>query len=352
MTSTPPYILAGIADPPHLGAHLLNAGRELGLDISFADVRQAYRASRWVSRACWYLIDKRPPRLREFSRSLDAAQRRVGAGGFLGTGICPVDARSLAALGGAGVLRANFSTDDPWNPANGARWFLRALREYDVVFTPRRANIADFRRIGCPRVEYLPFAFEPTVHFPEQPDPRLVDRFGCDVAFVGGGDADRLPFVDALAEAGLRVRVFGGGWNRVARWRPRWGGAVFDGDYRQVVAHARVQLCLVRRANRDGHVMRSFELAAMRSCILAEDTPEHREIYGPPEDETVAYFSGPIGMVAQARRLLNDGELRRRMATRVFQRVVERSPNTYRDRLATMIDVIESERSRLGRGRE
>ncbi|MGA2448250.1 MAG: glycosyltransferase [Polyangiaceae bacterium] len=350
MSPAPPYILAGIAEPPHLGAHLLNAGRGLGLDISFADVQRAYRAPRWVSRIYWHLLDKRPPRLREFRRSIAATQSRVDARGFLGTGVCPLDARGLAGLGRAGVIRANFSTDDPWNPANGARWFLRALREYDVVFTPRRANIADFRRIGCPRVEYLPFAFEPTVHFPEPPDPRLADRFGCDVAFVGGGDADRLPYVDALAEAGLRVRVFGGGWDRVARWRPRWGGAVIDGDYRQAVAHARVQLCLVRRANRDGHVMRSFELPAMRSCILAEDTPEHRDIYGPPEDENVAYFSGPHDLAAAAKRCLEDGERRDRMAARVFERVVERSHNTYRDRLASMVNVIESERSRRGRG--
>jgi hypothetical protein len=319
--------------------------------MSFADVRQAMNASRWVVRFYWHVLDKRPPRLRAFNRSLTEMRRATGAEAFLSTGLCPVNARALSALGNAGVIRANFSTDDPWNPANGARWFLRALPEYDVVFTPRRANMADFYRIGCPRVEYLSFAFEPTVHFPEEPDPRLASRFGCDVAFIGHADADRLPYLDALAAAGLSVRVFGGGWRRFARWSSRWGGIVLDGEYRQAVAHARIQLCLVRRANRDGHAMRSFELPAMRSCILAEDTPDHRDIFGPPPDKTVAYFTTPDEMVVQAKRLLDDEECRTRMAMQVFERVVHRSKNAYRDRLAQIVDTIEAVRSQRSRGR-
>jgi hypothetical protein len=319
--------------------------------MTLADVRQATDASRWVTRFCWHLLDKRPPRLVAFGRALREKQRVTGAGAFLSTGRCPVDVRGLSALGRESVIRANFSSDDPWNPANGARWFLRALPEYDVVFTPRRANVADFCRIGCPRVEYLPFAFEPTVHFPEERAPLLVSRFECDVAFIGHADADRLPYLEALVAAGLNVRVFGGGWGKLAQWRSRWGGFVLDGDYRQSVAHARVQLCLVRRANRDGHVMRSFELAAMRSCILAEDTSEHREIYGPPSEETVSYFSTPDEMVGQARRLISDPPRRAGMAQRVFERVVQRSGNTYGDRLAHMVDVIESIRRQRSRGR-
>jgi hypothetical protein len=319
--------------------------------MSFADVREATDASRWVGRFYWHLLDKRPPHLRRFRRSLVDRQRDTGAGALLSTGLCPLDDRGLSALGRAGVLRANFSTDDPWNPVNGARWFLRALPEYDVIFTPRRANVADFCRIGCPRVEYLPFAFEPTVHFPEKPNAQFAARFGCDVAFVGGADGDRLPYVDALGAAGLSVRVFGGGWDKFWRWRSRWGGHVLDSEYRQAVAHARVQLCLVRRANRDGHVMRSFELPAMRSCILAEDTPEHREIYGPPADATVAYFNTLDEMVAEAKRLVEDESRRDQMATRVFERVVKRSKNTYRDRLAQMVDVIEATRRQPSVGR-
>ena len=63
---------------------------------------------------------------------------------------------------------------------------------------------------------------------------------------------------------------------------------------RAASASAKVCLCLVRRANRDGHTMRSFEAAAIGGCILAEDTADHREIFG-PEDYAARYFRERIG---------------------------------------------------------
>ena len=39
--------------------------------------------------------------------------------------------------------RLLFSTDDPCNRLHRTPFHLRALPEFDVVFTPRRANVAD-----------------------------------------------------------------------------------------------------------------------------------------------------------------------------------------------------------------
>ncbi len=346
MIFTPTYIIATDPAPHHVGASFIRAAPELGIPTVLADIRSATQAPKWLARVYWHLLDKTPPRLREFRDSLAALQRATSAGALLTFGMSPADTRTLSLLGARGVIRANFATDDPWNPANSSRWFLRALRSYDLVFTPRRANIADLDRLGCARVEYLPFAYDPTVHFPEGPAAKFADRFECDVAFVGGGDADRIPYVDALRAAGISVRVYGGGWQKYPRWRSRWGGHVLGSDYRQAVAHARLQLCLVRRANRDGHVMRSFELPAMRTCILAEDTAEHREIYGGSGESRVAYFANEGEMIAQAKRLLANESLRLEMANRVFQHVVEASSNTYGARFSAIVRALEAERAR------
>jgi spore maturation protein CgeB len=346
MTTIPTYIVATAPEAHHVGASFIRAAPAIHVETALADVRDAARAPKWIARVYWHLLDRRPPRVREFREAVERLQRETSAGSLVTTGVSPIDSRGISSLKARGVICANFATDDPWSVGNRARWFFRALPTYNVVFTPRRANVADLNRLGCARVEYLPFAYEPTVHFPEAPAPKFADRFGCDVAFIGGGDADRVPYVDALRAGGLSVRVYGAGWERYSEWSSRWGGPVFGGDYRQAVAHARLQLCLVRRANRDGHVMRSFELPAMRSCILAEDTPEHREIYGPPDALRVAYFSSEHEMVERAKRLVADEPLRVAMASRVFERVVERSSNTYGARFAKIVSVLEGERAR------
>jgi spore maturation protein CgeB len=102
-----------------------------------------------------------------------------------------------------------------------------------------------------------------------------------------------------------------------------------------LTAAAKVNLCLVRRANRDGHVMRSFEIAAIGGCMLVEDTSEHREIFG-CDGDCVVYFRTPVEAATLAKALLGDireqGRLRAALRARV-----RAGKHTYRDRLMAML---------------
>jgi spore maturation protein CgeB len=106
---------------------------------------------------------------------------------------------------------------------------------------------------------------------------------------------------------------------------------------RALTGAAKVNLCLVRRANRDGHVMRSFEIAAIGGCMLAEDTEEHRAIFG-GDGESVHYFRTAKQAAALARLLIDRPAERARLAASVRDRV-GRGAHTYRDRLRTMLDI-------------
>jgi hypothetical protein len=204
------------------------------------------------------------------------------------------------------------------------------------VFSPRQANLVDLRAAGCPTVVYLPFAYSPDQHWPapaqsadQGPAPRS------DVVFVGGGDADRVPLIAALIGAGLDVALYGSYWDRYRGLRRHARGHADPATLRQVTASARISLCLVRRANRDGHVMRTFEIAAMRGCMLAEETDEHRQLLG-AEGEAVVYFNSPRQLVAKARWLLEHPAECQRLAEALYRRVTQ-GGHTYGDRLAAML---------------
>src|SRR5262249_2511280 len=155
-----------------------------------------------------------------------------------------------------------------------------------------------------------------------------------DVLFVGGCDRDRLPLIEALIESGLKMALFGGYWDKYPVTRPHWRGIADQPAIRSASAAARVCLCLVRRANRDAHVMRSFEAAAIGGCIIAEDTADHRDIFG-SDNDTVRYFKSASEMVQQAQLLVADSEARCRLSTQLRSRFAA-STNTYTNRLATM----------------
>ena len=158
-----------------------------------------------------------------------------------------------------------------------------------------------------------------------------------DVLFVGGADPDRVAFMTEFVRHGLSVAVAGGYWERYAAFRAHALGIKPPEIIRALTAAAKVNLCLVRRANRDGHVMRSFEIAAIGGCMLAEDTDEHREIFG-PEGEAVVYFRNAREAAERTRALLSNSSERKRLAAGLHRRIVGGAHN-YVDRLAAMLEI-------------
>jgi spore maturation protein CgeB len=330
-------LLVGNPDPVHVGAHLVHAAAGSGYDVRLVDVRRAYAGSKWRRRVDWWLRGRRPSRLRLFSQEVLEACLKLRPEWMLATGLAPVDASTVAELGRLGIQRVMYLTDDPWNPSHRADWFIQALPHYDLVFSPRRANLADLERLGCHQVHYLPFGYAPEVHYPDPPvTSNEAKMFTSDVVFAGGADRDRVPYIAALLRSGFKVALYGGYWERFRSTRRHSRGHADPASLRKAIGGAKVALCLVRRANRDGLAMRSFEVPAIGACMLVEDTEEHREIFGPP-DRAVAYFRSLDEMVRKMHRLMDDPGERRRLGCEAHRLIVE-GRHTYRDRLRSMLE--------------
>jgi len=323
-------IIAGQAGGTHVGSSLLRAADELGMDAWLLDVACAYAGPRLVRSIAWRAA-RRAPRGRSFGVALLRMVEERAADLVLAVGLAPIEPTVLRELGARGVRRVAFLTDDPWNPALcGPRW-RRTLPQYDRIFTTRTANLVDLRAAGCRRVTWLPFGYDPVLFRPPAERPEE-DH---DVVFAGGADADRAPLFAALAEAGFSVALYGGYWNRFRGTRALARGHADPAALPDILAAGRVALCLVRRANRDGHAMRSLELPAVGTCMLVEDTPEHRVLLG-EDGEAVVYFSDPPSMRARLEALLEAPAERRRLAAAVHARVTA-GGHTYRQRLLALM---------------
>ena len=331
-------LLVGNPDPVHVGSHFLHAAEALGIETVVCDLTEAYDGPVWRNRINWWVHGRRPTRLQAFSAKVFEACRDQRPTWLLATGIAPVEEAALKEIGELNVLRLNYLTDDPWNPAHRAPWFLRAAPHYDYIFSPRRATLGDLRRLGCMSACYLPFAYAPELHFPEAPANGERVRLASDIVFAGGADRDRVPYMEALIQGGFGVALYGGYWERYAQTAPAARGQADAATLRKAVSAAKVSLCLVRRANRDGNVMRSFELPAMGACLLAEDTEEHREIFG-DDGEAVAFFRTREEMVEKLRWLLAHEDARRRLRD-AAHRIITTGRNTYRDRLEAMLQQV------------
>jgi spore maturation protein CgeB len=158
---------------------------------------------------------------------------------------------------------------------------------------------------------------------------------GAEVVFVGGGDRERADLLEPVLGGGLEVRIYGSYWPRgTAAARACLGQAGVETLRRETKA-AKVNLCLVRRSNRDEHVMRSYEAAAAGGCVLAEDTEDHRRIYG----DGARYFRSGEELAREARELVESEGLRRELAAAAEARVTA-GGNSYDDRLEEMLRML------------
>jgi spore maturation protein CgeB len=328
-------VVVGNVGGTNVGESLMVAAAALGYQVTIERSTDAMSPRRLAQAFMWHLLGKRPFFLERFSQLVVATCRAGSARILISTGL-PISSAALERLHPRGVVYMNFSIDDPWNLAHRAPWFLKGLPNYDVIFTTRRSNIADFNRAGCADVRFLPFAYDPR-HF-SRPSANTPCPSSDDVVFVGGGDLDRVHFFAEFARQGLRPKLIGDYWDRHRATRSFAVGHKSPSELSFLTAHAAVNLCLVRRANRDGHVMRSFQIPAVGGFMIAEDT-EHRLLFG-LEGECVLYFATPFEAAQKARWAIDHPIERRRMAEAAHRRITT-GQNTYKDRLEQMLEAAQ-----------
>jgi spore maturation protein CgeB len=332
-------VIVGNDGGTNVGASLLRAARSCGLSAVLVDARRAFAAPKVVGRVNWWLRGRRPTRLGSFGREVAEVCRDRRPRWLLTTGLSPVDRRVIDAVNALGVETINYLTDDPWNPAFRSAWFLDALAGYRRVATVRRSNIGDLEAQTHAAIEYVPFGFDPEIFYPP-PAGRPREQGGpAGVFFAGGADPDRVPYIHALLSAGIDVALYGDHWDRYSETRAAARGHLPPDALREHIWKAAVCLCLVRRANRDGHSMRTFEVPAAGGCMLVENTDEHREIFG-EDGQAVRYFTGLDEEVAITKELLACPERRQSLAA-ASHRLVWDGGCTYEHRLRTLLKLTD-----------
>ncbi len=313
---------------------------EHGYDYEFFDEARFLKPGRWplVHKIVYRLLGRRPLAYWAYNQSLLESARSFRPDVvFVVKGAC-VSRNTLRTIKlQTSATLINYATDDPFNRASNSRGLVESIPGYDIYTCTKTAVMEDVRKKGCKRVAFVPFGYKPSAHFPEQPssqDEKV--RFGSDVVFIGGCDADRVPYFEALVQRmpDLRLHLYGGYWGRHHKLRPYHRGFAMGRDYRLALGGARIVVNLVRRANRDGHVMRSFEVPACGAFMLAERTKEHLDLF--KEAVEAAYFNSAEELVEKVRYYLSHETERQRIAEAGYRRVTT-GGNAYTDRLTQVL---------------
>lgn len=238
----------------------------------------------------------------------------VNSGEYVG----PALVRDLKAVGGAVI---NYNTDDPFGSRDGYRWrlYLKSVPLYDLVVVVRKPNIAEARARGARKVLPVYMSADEVAHSRRVLSLADHQKWDSDVTFIGTWMPERGPFMAKLIQLGVPLSLYGNRWERAAEWntiRKVWRGPTVhnEDDYAKAIQCAKICLGLVSVGNRDLSTQRSFEVPHLGGLLCAQRTEEHCDLY--KEDEEAVFWDTPEECAQKCLLLLNDPDLRKKIAER------------------------------------
>jgi spore maturation protein CgeB len=232
-----------------------------------------------------------------------------------------------------------YAEDDMMNPHHLSRWTELALPFFDLWVTTKSMNARpdEMPAKGVRNVMFVDNSFDPVIHRPVAVNEAERAAYGSDVSFVGTYEGARAASLAALAAQGFDVRVWGNGWRKL---RNRPSGLrveerpVYDDEYAKVVCASRLNLCFLRKENRDLQTCRSIEIPAMDALMLHERNAEIAGLF--KEDEEAVLFSTDAELAEKCAALLGDEPRRKRIAAAGHRRVLG-GAFSHRDRLTQIL---------------
>lgn len=261
-----------------------------------------------------------------------------------------IDAGTVRAMRRAApqAVFCQYANDNPFSAHAAAGWwrhFIASVPLFDVHFAYREEDIGEFMRHGATRVHLLRSYFIPADDYPLRADERD-PRFACDVVFAGHYEQDgRLQALESLARAGLKLHLFGNGWDRPIQ---KLGAGsplrahlpvsmAYRADYRQAICGAKVALCFLSSLNRDTYTRRNFQIPAMGVAMVSQHTDDLARLFQP--DIEAAFFKSGAELGEKVAWLVQDGAVRRQLAEAGASRV-RRDGHDVRSRMAEMMRLI------------
>lgn len=233
------------------------------------------------------------------------------------------------------AVLANWNPDNPFmfrSEAHRASNYLDALPAYDLVFIWGDFLFERLREEGASDIRFLPFAADPRIHYPADPDP----KYESEIIFLGHWSEKRQQVVEALTDFDLAV--YGDKWLRKnllnAEVRKCVKGKPVRGEsYSVAMASADLVLNVVADHAGPEHNMRTFEIPAAGRAMLTNRT-EGQERFFTDGEEAIMY-NDPEQLPELVKHYLNDDDERERIAEHGHRAAQN---HTYADRMRTVLE--------------
>lgn len=337
----------------------MKALQRCGVDVAGFDTRSIWNSQSWLRRHLstrW----ERGPAVDAINDGLIDLARQVKPGCIWFDKQEFIRPDTMEELKRSGISTVYYTPDPYFYLAwKRTRLMDACLPMFDLLITSKTYERDDFAGVGPPHL-YLPLGYCDEVHRPIEVDRGERTTLG----FVGGWEPRRQSILEAIADQGVDLKIWGYAWDhlvdgkwtlrryvrlsRLARRDDEWklarsgslahsivSGEIYDDAYSRALSTADINIGFLRTTWPDQHTTRSFEIPACGSMMLADRTDEHQAFF--EEGIEAEYFASEEELVEKAVFYGKNESSRRRIAAAGLDRC-RRSGYSYRHRMQTVLE--------------
>lgn len=219
------------------------------------------------------------------------------------------------------VSLVSWTLDDMYAWHNRSLYYSWGLKYYDHVFTTKSYNVSELKTLGAQNIHFIYQAYSSKYHIPCSKCDSSDYKF--DVLFIGHAEKERVESLNFLANNGIHIEIFGGGWDKVDKSKIHTNLKIHahdlvGKDYAEAISCSKISLCFLRKINRDLHTSRSVEIPACRGFMIGERTNEHLSLF--KENEEAVYFKSNEELFEKVQYYLQHEDERKIIAEKGYKR--------------------------------
>ena len=186
-------------------------------------------------------------------------------------------------------------------------------------------------------------SYDTVLHRPVKLSTEKKNKLGGAVGFIGTAESQRVNSISFLDSNNIDIKIWGDEWNKYAGIFSKnvniAGPSQYAEKYVNIINSFDINLCFLRKINRDLQTTRSIEIPACGAFMLAERTNEHLELF--KEGKEADYFSSDDEMLDKIKYYLKNKEKRNKIAKAGRERCIKSGYSNH-DRMQQMINIINN----------
>lgn len=317
------------------------AFKKLGLEVSIFDDEKTFQSflnidNRYIYRFCWrwfsLLIQKKF--MKEIKREKPDTILVIK-----GQLIQPYSLKKIKNEF-PNIVLCNLNPDNPfntWHYGNSNHLIIKSIPLYDIYFIWGKFLIQKLKKAYAQQVEYLPFGYDPELHYPIEVTNEEKEYYGSDISFIGSWDKEREWWLSYLLDYNLKI--WGDHWEKASKKiQQRWTRIrVVEEDYSKVCNASKINLNFIRKQNGSAHNMRTFEIPACKGFMISNRTDEQMGIF--EEKKEADYFNN----LNELKNKIDYYLIREKQITEIKDASYKRlkqDKNSYEDRAKVIIEIL------------